>query len=317
MKRFFEYDNREESEKYFDETPVENLDIKLSASSVPNGDGKPNEDSFVVVTKDKVIWVGVFDGTTSLRVLDMLQGTTGARFASNFLKDHFINDEMEIMESPKEMLLELNAHLLEEVKKLGGKLEDTHSLPAAMVALVKIDMDKLSLDFANVGDTWIVIYDQNSESELVTEDTNKKFDDEMFDLIQSTATSKGLTNRQARQEETIKQALYEMYLRRNNNPNGKGSGLVNGDPNVGMYIQEGTISLGNKAAVLIGTDGLEIQGRLLADDSYRKYLWENYLEGGFKKLVFLKKESEDSDPDWRFPRYKHSDDATGVMVRLD
>jgi serine/threonine protein phosphatase PrpC len=317
MKRFFEYDNSEESDKYFDETQVDNSNIKLSACSVPNGNGKPNEDAFVVVNAEKLLWIGVFDGTTSLRTLDKLQGMTGARFASNFLKDHFINNEIGLTETPKKVLLGLNTQLLEEAKKLGGKLEDTHSLPAAMVTLVKIDMDKLSLDFANVGDTWITIYDQNGGSELVTKDTNKKFDDEMFELIQNKAASKGLTNRKARQEKTIKQALYEMYLRRNNNPNGKGSGLVNGDPNVEMYIQEGKVDLSDKKAVLVGTDGLEILGKLLSDISYRSYLWENYSDGGFKKLINLKKESEDNDPDWKFPRYKHSDDATGVMVRLN
>lgn len=316
MKSIFEYDNREDSVKYFDETLVESVDVELSACTVPNGDGKPNEDSFAIVTRDKVIWIGVFDGTTSLVSLDKLQGITGAKFASNFLKDHFISDDAETMESPKEILLELNAKLLEEVKKLGGKLEDTHSLPAAMVALVKIDMDRLSLDFSNVGDTWIAIYDQDGGSDLITVDTNKKFDDEMFELIKSVAVSKGLTNRQARQEDIVKQALYEMYLRRNNNPNGRGSGLVNGDPNVEMYIQEGKVDLSDKKAVLVGTDGLEIQGKLLSDDNYRNILWENYLDGGFRKLIILKKKSEDNDPDWRFPRYKHSDDATGVMVKL-
>lgn len=317
MNRFFDYDNLKEAERYFDETMVKNSNVWLSACIVPNGDGKPNEDAFSVVIANKLIWIGVFDGATSLRTLEKLQGMTEARFASDFLKNRFINNEVELNNSPKKVLLDLNAQLLEEAKKLGGNLEDTHSLPAAMVTLVKVDIDKFSLDFAHVGDTWAVVYGQDGESNLMTEDKNKKFDDEMFELIQSIAASKGMTNRQARQEETVKKALYEMYLRRNNNPNGKGSGLVNGDPNVEMYIQEGKISLSDKKAVLIGTDGLEIQGGLLSDDSYRDLLWKNYLMGGFKKLIQLKKESEDNDPDWKFVRYKHSDDATGVMVRLN
>ena len=107
-----------------------------------------------------------------------------------------------------------------------------------------------------------------------------------------------------------------MYQRRNNNPDGSGSGLINGDPQVEKYIQTGIVDLSEKMAVLAGTDGLEIQGRQLTDSVYRDFLMKNYLEGGFEKLINLKRESEDADPDWVFTRFKHSDDATGIMVKL-
>jgi hypothetical protein len=206
---------------------------------------------------------------------------------------------------------------LEKTKQIGGSLDDIHSLPSSMAMIIKIDQKILCLDFAHVGDSWLTIYTQNGDSDLITDDKNKKFDDTMLELLTNTAKGLQISNRQARQEQTIKQALYDMYIKRNNNPDGSGSGFLNGDPNVKLYIQEGTVNLTNKKAILIGTDGLEIQGKSLADNSYRKYLWENYLDGGFEKLVTLKKMSENNDLDWNYARYKHSDDATGVMVKLN
>ena len=32
------------------------------------------------------------------------------------------------------------------------------------------------------------------------------------------------------------------------------------------------------------------------------------------KFINIKKDSEDADPEWNYVRYKHSDDATGVVV---
>jgi len=310
----FAYDGGELQDYFFPETALEGTGIKLSASTVPNGEGKPNEDSFAIVLNEDVLWIGVFDGTTSLRPLEKLKGVTGARFASGFLKNHF--PQSDFAATPKNLLLSLNTGLLQEAVALGGDLADTHSLPAAMATVLKIDLKKMTLEFAHVGDTWVVVYGRDGRSDLITEDRNKKFDDEMFALLVQSALERGISLRLAREEDNVKLAVYEMYQRRNNNPDGSGSGLINGDPQVEKYIQTGIVDLSEKMAVLAGTDGLEIQGRQLTDSVYRDFLMKNYLEGGFEKLINLKRESEDADPDWVFTRFKHSDDATGIMVKL-
>jgi serine/threonine protein phosphatase PrpC len=314
MKRIFDYDSKIVEDLFFHESAIENTDFRISACTVPNADGKPNEDSFSVVAQNNLLWIGLFDGTTSLKDLKELKGISGAKYASSFLKSNFFETQQELLLSPKQKLLSLNGKLLEASIKIGGNLEDTHSLPAAMATIMKIDLISRSLEIAHVGDTWVIAFANDGTSQLITEDRNRKFDNEMFDLIKKVAVKKGITYREARNEEIVKKSLYEMYRRRNNNPDSQGSGLVNGDPNIELYIQEKKIDLTNQKAILMGTDGLEIQGYQLDDESYRNMLLDKYLDGAFKKLVDLKRKSEDSDPTWKYLRYKHSDDATGIML---
>ncbi|MBN1463827.1 MAG: hypothetical protein JW922_09180, partial [Paludibacteraceae bacterium] len=143
-------------------------------------------------------------------------------------------------------------------------------------------------------------------------DLNAKFDNKMFKLIKKVAVSKNISNREARMETTITDTLLDIYTYRNNNPNGKGSGLVNGDPNVEKYIQVGKIPLNNVKAILLATDGLEIQGKPINNKDVRDTFFHTLETEGFNKLIELKHASEDADPDWINLRYKHSDDATGI-----
>lgn len=311
--KVLEYDDSQDKEIFLDEE-LEEACLRLSACTVANSDGKPNEDAFSVILKDKILWVCVFDGTTSLRPIPKLEGQTGARFASHYLKHNFNNVLENNNSTPREVLLEMNKSLLEEAIKLGGKLSDTHSLPAAMATLVKLDIENSVLDFAHVGDTYGIIVKKNLTSDIFTDDKNKRFDSELLSLMKEVSSSEGITPRQVRGNKEFEQALVNMFIRRNNNPDGSGAGLLNGDPNMSMYIQEGRILLKDVKSVFVATDGVEIQGYDVREDTYRNFIVEEYTKGGLMKLIELKKQSEDADPDWNHLRYKHSDDATAVVI---
>jgi len=317
MKKIFDYNGKIKNDLYFDDLKLENTSSIISACTVPNSDGKPNEDSFAIVEKEDILWIGIFDGTTSLRVLETLKGVSGAKFASAYLKKHFAENVAGASRSPAQVLLNLNSMLFKKSEKLGGKLDDTHSLPAAMATILKISFSNKKMEMAHAGDTWVIIYDKNGGSKVITDNKNKAFDDEIFRLIRKIASEKGLTNRQARHDDLVNRSLYEMYFKRNNSPTGKGSGLVNGDPNLEMYIQEKQVDLSNKQVILAGSDGLEIQGQELSDDNYRNLLLKNLTDDGFKKIIEIKRQSEDDDPEWENIRYKHSDDATGILIKLN
>jgi serine/threonine protein phosphatase PrpC len=313
MKRFFNYDGAEDGELYFEES-VKDLGYKISACTTAGSKDKPNEDSFSICLTDKYLWIAVFDGTTSLKSIPLLNNQTGARFASHFLKEVLVSSLEKTNKKPKEILLYINYLLLKQTSRLGGSLEDTHSLPASMATVVKVDLDKRMLEFAHAGDTYGVFFGIDGSSEVFTDDKNNKFDQEMFTLMKNISIKKGVTIKQSRQDEEVKNALYEMFIRRNNNPDSLGSGLINGDPYVEKYIQEGEYSLENIRSILLATDGLEIQGHSITDPDFRSQMYQELLTGGFQRLIALKRESEDRDPDWNYIRYKHSDDATGVMV---
>ena len=313
MKRIFEYKDYTDDELFFEEK-LNNYGIEIHAGTVANPEGKGNEDAFSIILKDNCLWIGVFDGTTSLKSIPSLNDQTGARFASHRLKELFINVLQKMEVTPKDLLLELNSLLFLESKKIGGALSDTHSLPASMATIVTVDFSNKSLKFAHIGDTYGFVFKSNNSSQLFTDDKNNKFDQEMFSILKEISRDKSITVRQARQDADFKKSLYEMFIRRNNNPNRLGSGLLNGDPHAELYIQEGHLSLQDVAGLIIATDGLEIQGKNIIDEVTRDEIYKIIKREGLRKFINIKKDSEDADPEWNYVRYKHSDDATGVVV---
>jgi serine/threonine protein phosphatase PrpC len=313
VKKILNYDFNKDQEIYISEK-LDSLGVDVSTCTVAGVDEKPNEDAFVGVVDDGLLWLGVIDGTTSLKQLEKLKRVSGARFSSHFLAEKF--SMINTREQPGNVLLNLNKKLLKETIKLAGKLEDTHSLPASVGTLIKLDFSQRTINMAHAGDTYCVIYYKNGDSEVISDDRNKKFDDEMFSLIKQIAQKEKITNREARQREEVKEALVGMYIKRNNNPNGNGSGLVNGDPSLEKYILSKEISFDDVSSILIASDGLEIQGKLISDSKFRDYLYNTFNNEGLKKIIKDKKDSEDKDPDWKHIRYKHSDDATAIFLNF-
>lgn len=284
--------------------------LMIKAVTVAGDEEKPNEDAFAVRVQGDSIWIAVIDGASSLKPIFSIE-QSGARFSSHFLRKKFYELELK---TPKSMLIELNNSMLEESKKIGGSLKDTHSLPSSMGTIVHLDFSVNKLELAHVGDTYCIVYKEDGFSQSITEDRNKKFDDRMFSLIEEIAAERSVTNREAREDDRVNKALVDMYIQRNNSPKGTGSGMINGDPNLEKYIQSEEFDISAVNAVLVASDGLEIQGHSLGDPGYRNELNKIIKESGFKELIRAKRESEDKDPDWNNVRYKHAADATGVYV---
>lgn len=309
------YDTTSDSE-VFSKTVLDDLRLKIEACTVANSEGKPNEDAYTIVRHDDCLWIGMFDGTTSLKIIPALGDQSGARFASHFLKDAMAKNINDSDLEPKDLLTKLNSLLLDQAIKLGGTLSDTHSLPACLTTIAKLDFKNNLLKFAHIGDTYGIGNNSDGSTFIFTDDKNNKFDQEMFDLMKKISIEKGITIRQARQGDELKKTLYQMFIRRNNNPNGFGSGLVNGDPNAVQYIQSGQFSLDSIQSILIATDGFEIMGKNQNNSTFRQNIFKIINQNGLPGFIKLKKKSEDLDPDWNYPRYKHSDDASAVYVTL-
>lgn len=317
MKPLSSYANNEDQELYSENTySLGTKTIHILAATIASTPQKPNEDAFSAASDKDVLFAAVFDGTTSLKPIKSLGEQTGARFASHFLKDTFSETESTV--SPKDLLIRLNNKLLETTSKFeGASINDTHTLPSSTGTLIKIDATKNTLSFAHVGDSYGIVYYKDGTSTVFTDDKNSKFDESMFSIIARIAKEKHISPRVARDDKEVKEALITMFIKRNNNPDGKGSGVINGDPQVEQYIQTGTFSLQNVKAILLGTDGLTPLGWSEKNEADRQKLLKEILDGGFQKLFMTKKQSEDADPDWNYIRYKHSDDATGVLIKLD
>lgn len=289
--------------------------VSFLAATIASSPEKPNEDTFAIAIEDGVFFAGLFDGTTSLKPIKSLGSQSGARFASHFLKDNFSQADGTI--DPRDLMLSLNQRLLNKSLTLdGASLTDTHTLPASTGTIIRFDTDANTLSFAHIGDSYGIAYYADGTSRVFTDDKNAVFDAKMFELIVQVAEEKGITPREARDDERVKEALIQMFIERNNNPKGTGSGLINGDPNIEKYIQTDTISLDGVTAILLGSDGLPPQGWSIQDEESRQKMLATIKDNGFKELFEIKHQSEDADPDWHNIRYKHSDDGTGLLISL-
>jgi len=315
VKSILTYSDTSDQELYLETTiPFKKTNIKIIAATTAGALKKPNEDTFAVTSEDDILLAGIFDGTTSFPI-PALGEISSARYASHFIKKQFSAVTKTL--SPEKILLNINEKLWETIKKMNGvTLADTLTLPASTATVIKIDANKSLLSFAHIGDAFGIVYFEDGHSEIFTDDKNKRFDEEMFTLIRKIAKENDLTNREARQDKRVNQGLGEMYYKRNNNTEGKGSGLINGDPHLELYIQTGTIDLSGIKTILLGTDGLLPQGWEEQKEQDRQKLLEVIRTGGFEKMFKTKHESEDDDPEWNFIRYKHSDDATGILIEL-
>lgn len=295
------------------------ISASVSAATVAGNANSGNEDAWSINIANGIGLFGVFDGTTSLRPIAELQARalTGARFASHHLLDFFQNTEITETADLPGLLLKANASLLAKILKFdGATLADTHSMPSSLATIIRIDSDRNIMETVHVGDSFAIIYYQDGSSRLVTPNTNRDFDESIFRLIKKLAAEHSITNREARRDPEVAQALLKMFQFRNNRPDGKGSGLINGDPQGAQYIFHAKEDLERIEAILVGTDGLMPPGWECGDEDVQREVRNQIEQGGIQALIKTKVRIEDADPNWNSVRYKHSDDATGIFIKL-
>lgn len=306
----------QQGEEFFTDTKLTfgsmPIEVDIAACTIAGSSEKLNEDAYAIYRDQETLLLGVFDGVTSLKPISRLEEKTGAWFASHMLRDHIssIDKETKLTQG----LISINKKLLELNIELGGSLDDTHSLPATMATVMRINFVRNEVELGHVGDSFVVMYFRDGSSQVVTNNLNNKFDSDVLGFMGDLARQRKISQREARQLPEVKQKLYEMFVVRNNNPNGSGSGVLNGDPNVDQYIQGITFSLSDVRGIFIGSDGIVPVGWSLNSPDVREYLLSMSTGHGLQQLVEEKHRSENSDPDWCHLRYKHSDDATAIVL---
>jgi hypothetical protein len=198
----------------------------------------------------------------------------------------------------------------------GATLKDTHTLPASTATLVQIIPDRGVVCLSHAGDSFCIFFFTNGHSKFITTDRNRDCDNKMFQLMEKISKEKNITPSDARQDEIVKQALLDMRQDTYNRPDGAGQGIINGSPHAEQYMQDVEFSLNSIQAILLGTDGLIPPGWDEQDEEDRGKLLAAIKKGGLEEVIRIKKEIEDNDPDRYIIRYKHSDDATGILIEM-
>lgn len=309
-------------QKFFaqNEHQSDKLKMKISVGTLAgrkdfNLPQKPNEDAFYVKIASDSLFAALFDGTSSLKPIASLGEESGARFASHFLMDAFQAESAGRL--PEEIIRKLNRLLLEKSTSFeGADLDDVHTLPASTATILEINLAEELIRLSHVGDSFCIIYFKNKKSKFVTIDKNKAYDDQVLAMMGLIAKEKNITPREARQDPRIKKALLEMFQDSFNKPDGTGQGIINGDPNVERYIQDISFSLNEVEAIFIGSDGIVPPSYDEQKENDQKKMFEILKNGGVEKLIQITSQIEDEDPDRKFLRYKHADDATGIFIEL-
>jgi serine/threonine protein phosphatase PrpC len=315
----FDYNDADDGEIYIPPFSVALMQVvvRVSACTLAGDTAQANEDTFAMTVGEHSLCMAVFDGIISLTPLRAMEalGVSGARFASHCLRDAFrLVDKAAPLSA---ILVWLNNELGIKTRDLAGVREaGDQSFSASTGTMVRLDTKANILELAHVGDCFCIVYFRSGGSQLLTTNQNEQFDRQVFALIRSISEERQIVPREARQDTRVERKLVEMAQLKCNSPTGVGCGLLNGDAQVKRYIEHRVLPLSDVSAVLIGSDGLIPQGWLVAHAHCRADMYEALQVGGLQRLIAMKRYSEDTDPDWRHVRYKHSDDATGIFAEL-
>lgn len=271
------------------------------------GVGRVNEDQLLIGNN----LFGVFDGATSLVGFVDESGRTGGQIASEIAKETFENS------NPADSLNELIQRASRTIRKQysihGIDINEADALWSANgVAVVRLSGD--SYEFVQLGDGMIFAFNTNGGFEIHTIDQMRPSDSEVYRRWVE-GIGKGLCTVKDLQAYALPVAKVNRY-RANTTVEG-GYGAINGQHVPDELIQYGKRSLRNVALLALVTDGLGVP----TEDPLNYVDWNKTAEiirdrrvNGLLRYV---RELEESDPEClKYPRFKKSDDATGITIHF-
>lgn len=303
------------------EVKLPSLSVALKVGTAPGCKTTWSEDTFGVGIKSPnstqtptslVVMVG--DGVSTKVECEERPGY----LTSRFIRDFALQDCSD--EHPAARLLSANAALktyIEQVKRERPALKDSSFAAAGTV--VEVNSTTKRLTFGHVPDSFLIIRYLNGDTALLTHDTNYEFDQKVMVVLKAVAKKYGLPPKEVRYYPEVLDKHREVSATKGNRPDGKGTGLINGDELLSLYVQggEANLSLDEIDAFLLATDGALPLGVDLNVPEHRSTLFSVVEQSGIEGLIAMKKESELRDREWKkFPRFKDSDDATAIGGKL-
>lgn len=304
------------------EVKLPSLAVTLKVGTVPGCKETPSEDSFgISLPTPNSLRCFVQDGVSSKIDCEERPGF----LTSHFIRDFIKRDRSEL--HPAALLLSANAALKQFIEKVREERPVLKDSPfAAAGTIVEINSATRLLTFGHVPDSFLIIRYVNGETALLTRDTNHDFDQKVMEVLkrvtkqrQNEVKSRGgdelITPRTERYHPAVVDKHREISAMKGNKPDGTGTGLINGDELLSLYVQgrDVSFSLDEVEAFLLATDGALPLGVDLTLHEHRSTLFSVVDHSGIEGLIAMKKDSEKRDPHWRkFPRFKDSDDATAI-----
>lgn len=275
------------------------------------GSNEWNEDALII--NDSLGVYGVLDGATSLTSFRGHEGETSGYLASQTVKAYL--ESLEPLSGLgssfqlKEAVLEANAKIREHMLTYGLDVNNNEEVWAAGIAVVRVTDH--NIEYAQAGDCMIFAIYKNGGVRLMTHDQVDRFD-EQYRILWEEKAALGLSREQVRNE-----VIPAIQANRRYTNTLDGYGIMNGDPNLSLYLEYGTFNRIDLDSVLIITDGLFLPKKAgqpappMTD--VVKHVQALGLENYARRLIA---DELDESQHTKFTRLKISDDKTGIWIQL-
>jgi Protein phosphatase 2C len=276
----------------------------VDSLSLPGNVEKANDDSFAYRERAAV----VLDGATGLgeRLMPGLSDAAWlSRFGANRIMS-YLGDGAQPQEAVTAALFDAETSFAQLRRR---QPTDRYEIPFASMMLAVAD--EHAIDFLWYGDCAALVQHADGRVEIVGEAIEKRARESGY--AKKLAESKGQTVAAASLREEFLPALRKA---RNTVNTPKGNYLFGPEVIAADHTDSRHVDIASGAHVLLVTDGF----LALASD-YGRYDLKGLIEAaktdGLPTLMRDLRDIEDKDPDGRqFPRFKKSDDATAVLVRV-
>ncbi|WP_165921231.1 protein phosphatase 2C domain-containing protein [Paenibacillus albiflavus] len=274
-----------------------------------------NEDALIASEAMQIF--GVLDGATSLKPFRGPNQETGGYLVSNLVKRELESlDVTELDAFPlHELVLRANARLRREMLESGIDVYNKEELWTAGIALVRIHENYI--EYVQAGDCMIAVSYKDGVIRTVSHDqvdhidaqTMRMWRDGIHQGIKTCAELRKLV------EPTI------LHNKRTMNTL-DGYAAISGEPELSEYIEYGRINRMQMTDLLIVSDGLFLPRSLDANEPPRdsgieglmRHVQKQNLHNYTDWLLNL----EETDPEClKYPRFKKSDDKTGIYIRFE
>jgi len=205
-------------------------------------------------------------------------------------------------------------------------------LPACVTTLVRLNLSSGHFEFAHVGDTALILVNADGQIDVLSQDQMGAFDDATLRIAyeairqhdQIDTVAQAIQMVQAIREADLLNGLRHNYVDTSGYTHSdEGCGVVNGLEEINDYVQTGEGQLGHGERLYLMSDGLTLPlsaPRETPPPAVRDSLarWKQALvEGDVPALLKHLQDILAADVSRNiFPRIKHSDDATALMISL-
>lgn len=276
------------------------------------GSGEWNEDA--LVDNEQLHLFGVLDGATSLHPFRGPNNETGGYLASQVIKQYLESLQAEDVADLdlKQLVVQANIRLREKMEAAGIHTSDKGALWTSSLALIRIEDNYI--DYAQVGDCMIVAVYQDGSLRTISRDQVAH-----IDLESKHIWEQGIENGIVKREdlwELVKPIILQNKSKMNTMA---GYSVMSGEPHLAEFIEYGRINRIQLKSLLLVTDGLfphtERGGKPIDVIQELTTSITNSTLAGYADWLF-NLELEDKDC-LRYPRFKVSDDKTGIWIQFE